>query len=199
MTKYDELLQRLGGGINLLPLRARTAVFLACGRALLGEYEGWAAPHDIGRRIIQLVDEACEGFVLRGELPPDAVPLLAQLASVTPEGDAENGRSATAAQDCWICYDTALRSASDSSFEPGVCVEYALQPVSEAVAERLFSVSQIGSGPDEDSQVDLLVNDPQLKAAAEFCELAITELEDAARLTRAGLARLVSGATALVP
>ncbi len=199
MTAFDDLLLRLGREIDLLPRRAMSALFLVCGRALLGTYEGWAGSvGGVGHGLLEQADDAAARFAMGGEADGDLSLLLDSMAGFTPEADSANGVSATAAQDCWICFDTAVRLIVDRQFEPGACIEFALQPVTEAVSERLFGVSQIGGGPNERMQSARLIDDAQFREALGFCEHAIEELGRRRAITVQTLDELVSIAR-LVP
>ena len=72
-----------------------------------------------------------------------------------------------------------LRAYIDESFKAEHCAEYALQPVLERASERLFGVSQIGSGPDEHAQLSQLMADSQV-------DRALTWLRTAVRLVAEG-------------
>lgn len=176
MTPLDELLDGISIGIGGLSRRAQSAFFLACGTALLGEYERWATRRDIAPS--DVVAQACSvarTFGTTGAIPPDKPHLLGALEAITP-GESPDEVASTTAQDCLICIDCSLRVAIDEDFEAGPCVEYALQPVTEAASERLFGVSQIGSGPDELPMTRLLLNDARVEAATSFCHGAIEQL-----------------------
>ncbi|MBT2500167.1 hypothetical protein J7E25_13825 [Agromyces sp. ISL-38] len=84
----------------------------------------------------------------------------------------------TAAQDCWICVDTALRSAL-GEFDPSDSAWYLLEPMFQAVSARLFGLSDVGSERQADAERAAL-DDAELAAAVEAVEAAITMLEDRA-------------------
>lgn len=81
----------------------------------------------------------------------------------------------TAAQNCWICADSALRVAL-REFDAADASWYLLEPVSQSVSESLFGLSDVGSlAQDKDEAVALA--DPGLVDAIAALNEAIDVLE----------------------
>jgi hypothetical protein len=200
MTAFDDVLDDLAARIDALAPRARAAFFLACGRALRGEYERWVARRGESHAdLLARADEAAAGFATRGVDIDGGGRLLAELEAATPPGASPDEVSSTFAQDCWICVDCGVRVAVEDGFAAGICVEYALEPVTETVSERLFGFSQVGSGDEEEAQMRRLVADDRFRRAVEFCHWAIGRLAVRSEPASADLDELTARAAALAP
>ena len=200
MTVFDEALDDLAQRIDRLPRSSIAALFLACADGLLPEFRRWAA--HTGQNNETLAQHALavtRTFALTGNPQPDAENLLASLAQATPEGESPDEFSATAAQDYWICVDIGVRIQVDPDYQAGSGIQYALEPLVQAVAERLYGVSDVGSGPDEDAQIEAIVNQPETRAALDFCDWAVGFLAGRPTLTEADLAELTARAAVLTP
>jgi hypothetical protein len=200
LTAFDEALDDFAERIDRLPRPLISALFLACADGLLPEFRRWAAHtrHD-NEPLAQRALAAARTFALTGNTHPDAENLLASLEQATPEGESPDEFSSTAAQDCWICVDIGIRVMVDEDYQAGSGIEYALEPVMQSTTERLYGVSQLGSGPDEDAQTEAILNEQDARAALGFCDWAIGLLTERSTLTQADLAELTSRATVLAP
>ena len=167
MTALDQVLDELGVDIGSLGTPACVVLYRACGRALRPLYDEWtrATGQPDASASLDGVDALCEEFLLSGVAASGAANLLAELEQTIPPGDAIGDVSSTGAQACWIAYDTSLRVFVDTTFRAEMCVEYVLQPLLASVSERLFGFSQVGSGPEEETQLEeLMAEDRMLEA-----------------------------------
>ena len=177
MTAFDDLLAELAAEIDGLSATAGAALFIGCCEALRPHYRRWADHR--GTSAEEVLDTAlatARAFATTGHAGPDAAALLTRVEEATPAGDSPDEYSSTFAQDCWICGDVALRTAVGRDGPPGYAVEYALDPAMITATERLFGVSQLGSGPDEDAGVRAVLAEPDVRAAVDACRAAIAYL-----------------------
>jgi hypothetical protein len=179
MTAYDDLLAELAGEIDGLTAPAASALFVGCCEALRPHYRRGADHRGTSAEdVLDAALAAARTFATTGEVAADAAALLARVEEATPEGDSPDAYSSTFAQDCWICGDVALRTAVGRDGPPGYAVEYALDPAVTTATERLFGVSQLGSGPDEDAGVRAVLAEPDVRAAVDGCRAAIALLAE---------------------
>lgn len=198
MTAFDDLLAELAADIDGLSAPAASGLFAGCCQALRPHYRRWAEHTGIDDGGV--LDEALRvagRFATSGEVEPGADALLARVEAATPPGDAPDEYSSTFAQSCWICGDMALRTAVSPEGGAGFGIEYALDPVMATATERLYGVSQVGSGPDEDAQVQTILAEADVQAAVDACRVVIARLsgrpvitEDDLRVARERLAPL---------
>jgi hypothetical protein len=201
VTVFDDWLSDVAARIDSLPNRSTSALFLACAGALLPEFRHWAA-HTGQEDLEPLAERAlavARTYALTGNPPPEAKALLASLQEATPSGESPDEVSATGAQDFWICVDLSVRVIVDPRYEAGTGLEYALEPIVQNTTERLFGVSQVGSGPDEDAQMQAVMNSPEVSSALDFCTWAIDFLASRPTLTEDDLAELTNRAAAIAP
>lgn len=178
MTALDELVQELAAAADRLPTRAKSALFAVLAHGLLGEFEHWARIR--ASSVTPFVNEAirsAESFARTGEQGAGARALLDALEANTPDGEYVEGTDATAAQDCWICADVSVRVQLDPTFEVGSSIEYALEPVLQHTSNRLFGVSQVGSGEAETSEIEALLAQDSVASAVHYCRFAIETLK----------------------
>ncbi len=201
MTSLDELLDDLAAGLERLSRSALSAFFLACGGALLVEYQRWSAHRGESHEdVLRSSRRAVERFLSEGAMTDDGAETLSLLEELAPPGESPDEVSSTYAQDCWICFDTALRVLLDPSFNAGPSIEYALQPVTESVSQVLHGVSQVGSGPEEKTEIGAVIADPRFTEAIEFCRWAIAFLGERPEPSTASIDTLKQRAElALVP
>lgn len=177
MTDFDDLLADLAGDIDALPAPAVSVLFIGCCRALRPHYDRWADHRGTSAAdVLDAALDAARAFATGGALDPAAPALLARVEEATPEGDSPDEYSSTFAQDCWICGDVALRTAIGQDGPAGYAIEYVLDPMVITATERLFGVSQLGSGPDEDAGVRAILAEPDVRAAVDACRAAIAHL-----------------------
>ena len=104
--------------------------------------------------------------------------LLSRLEAATPPGEQPDATTAATAQDCWICFDVAVRIAVYRAYHPGTAIEYSLEPAVSAAMLRHHGVTQVGSGPDEADQLAVVLADEQVTAATGFSRWAIERLAE---------------------
>lgn len=174
MTAVDRVLHELGTAVAVLDEQAKAVLYRACARALRPLYEQWLK--DTGEpnfsSLLDRADLACEVAVSGEGLAHRLEGLLAELEIAMPPGDAIGDVSSTGAQSCWIAYDTSLRVLLDHSFRSDLCIEYVLQPILSGVSEELFGFSEVGSGPEEDAQMEELVADRRITEAVRWVRSA---------------------------
>jgi hypothetical protein len=200
MTDFDDLLAELAAEIDGLSAPAGAALFVGCCQALRVHYDRWADHR--GTSAADVLDEALAAartFATGGQLDAGAPALLARVEEATPEGDSPDAYSSTFAQDCWICGDVALRAAIGQDGPPGYAVEYALDPIVITVTERLFGVSQLGSGPDEDAGIRAILAESDVQAAVDACRTAIAHLATHPAPTDDDLATVAQQVTPISP
>jgi hypothetical protein len=194
MTSYDAVLDRVGARIDRLPRRCVAALFLACSMGLRPELEAWMTRQGIGRSdVFDRAARAVRDYAV-GAVPVAATLLDAVWAEVPPGEE-----TTTAEEDCWICLDVAVRVAVDEAFVPGPCIEYALEPKSEVISERLFGVTQVGSGPGEEEAMRTLLADTEFRVAVGFVEWAVGMLEQIEIPSTGDVEVLVARADAIQP
>lgn len=96
-------------------------------------------------------------------------------------------------------YEGWARHRLDPDFEAGPCIEYALEPQSQAVSEHLFGVSQVGSGPNEEEAMEALASAVGFRPALNFVEWAVAFLAEVETLSDDDLDSLTSSAAVLRP
>lgn len=200
MTTFDDLLAELAAEIDGLSSPAGAALFMGCCQALRPHYDRWAEHR--GTSAADVLDEALAAartFATGGVIAADAPALLARVEEATPEGESPDANSSTFAQDCWICGDVALRTAIGHDGPPGYAIEYALDPIVTTATERLFGVSQLGSGPDEDAGIRAILAEPDVQAAVEAARSAIAYLAAHPAPSGDDLATVARQATAISP
>jgi hypothetical protein len=179
MTVLDCELEQIAALINDLPRQSQTAVFWAASSAHLESVGWWTEEHGEMCTVLQQAQEAAYSFCM-GRLPVDrASALLGELGRSLPEN--------VVAQSSWICADAALRIVVDATFEPGMSIEYALEPVLGRTSEELFGFWQVGSGDAEDEEVAEIMAQPDVVSAIEFCRWAVRRLAVAGAPSAAAL------------
>lgn len=200
MTAFDDVLDDFAERIDRLPRTSTVALFLACASGLLPEFRRWAA--HTGQTTEPLAQRAlatARAFALTGDIPPDAKELLTSLEQATPEGESPDEFSATTAQDFWICVDVGIRVITDPDYQAGTAIEYALEPIVQQATERLFGVTQLGGGPEEDTQMAAILREADVNAALGFCSWVLGFLTERPTLTEPDLAELTNRASTLTP
>ena len=81
----------------------------------------------------------------------------------------------------------------------GPAVEYALEPVMQAVTEELFGVSQVGGGDQEEAEIRAIVAHPRVAGAIGFCRWASDFLYQRPSPGEDDLASVARAAAALTP
>jgi hypothetical protein len=179
VSSLDDILGDLSRGVSALSARAASAVFAASADALLPAYRAWAGVDDSNERRARIgaLQRAIDvGFDLArtGASQADLPKLLRSLESITPDKRLTTP-SATAAQDCVVCADLAIRIHVEEGFACGPVIEYALEPVLLAAMQRVPPPTE-DSPEDRLAIADALLADPAVMAAVEFLWFAIMRL-----------------------
>lgn len=186
--------------IGRLSKRALVGLFWSCATALQPEYQEWAARSNAGTdRILSEALAAAHQFAAYDREPAGQEELLHALEVSVPAGESPDALSATAAQDCWICADVAIRVLVHDSYNAGPAIEYALEPTLQRASEELFGVSQVGSGPSENELVDELLAHPPVSEAVGFLQWATDYLKSRPSPSELELDLVAQRATALAP
>lgn len=168
MTVLDRQLEQLAALINALSRRSQAALFWAAS-TVHSESVSWRSEErDEMRTLLLEAQDAAYAFCLGGSPVDRAGALLDGLDRPLPEN--------VVAQSSWICADAALRIVVDVTFESGMSIEYALEPVIGRASEELFGFWQVGSSEVEDEQVAEIMAHPDVVNAVEFCRWAVREL-----------------------
>jgi hypothetical protein len=201
LTALDALIDELAGGIAGLTPRSVVALFSSCALALLPEFRRWAAHTGASEELLQRALAVADRFAVAGTAPARAglAELLEDFAASTPPGESPDAVVSTFAQDCWICADACVRVLVEDSYTAGVAIEYALEPVVSTASQRLFGVSQVGSGDQEERQIRTILADPAVVAAAEYLRWAIATLAERPAPTAEELALVRARFHALAP
>jgi hypothetical protein len=200
MTAVDDELADLSAKIGLLSKRAIAGLYWACALALLPEFVAWATHRSVSTEL--LLQEAlgvAHNLACGRPVPTGIRTLLSELEASAPDGESPDAFSSVSAQDCWICADIGIRAFVDDSYPAGPAIEYALEPVIAKATEQLFRVSQVGSGDDEEAQVNLIIRHSQVGLAIEFCRWAADYLRDRPSPTADDLETVRSRAAAIAP
>lgn len=184
----DRELQQVAALVNGLPRRSQAAIFWAASAAHLESVGWWAEGHGDMSALLHEAQEAAYSYCVGGLPVGRAVALLEELDRVLPEN--------LVAQSSWNCADAALRIVIDETFEPGMSIEYALEPVLGRTSEDLFGFWQVGSDA-EDEDVAEIMAQPAVVSAIEFCLGAVRKLVLAGAPRGAVLAEIRVGAAVL--
>jgi hypothetical protein len=170
VTALDLELERLSSRIDSLPRRAQVALFWASSRAHFESNNDWVDSRSPQVRVLQQAQEVARACSLDHISDPQVTELLEQLDSSLPEN--------LVAQASWICVDAALRIIADPGFDPGMSIEYALEPAVGRTSEELFGYWQVGSDGNEDDELTAIMAHPRVRAAVEFCRWSLQQLEE---------------------
>jgi hypothetical protein len=198
LTALDTLLDSLAAHISRLSKRALVGLFWSCATALEPEYRAGAAHRNA--RNDQTLHEALTGahrFAAFGRELVDREVLLHALEVSAPAGQSPDTVCATAAQDCWICADVAIRVLVQDDYTAGPAIEYALEPALQHASEELFGVSQVGSGPIENEQLEMILAHPSASEAVDFVQWATDYLANRPSPSEDELNLVADRATAL--
>lgn len=170
MTELDRQLGQLADLIDPLSRRSQAAIFWAASAVHSGSVRWRAVKSEGSHALLVQAQGAAYAFCLGSSLADQGPSLLDRLDRALPED--------VAAQSAWICAETALRIAVDDTFDSGMSIEYALEPVIGNVSEELFGFWQVGSGEYEVEQVADIMNHPDVVSAVGFIRWAAAELAD---------------------
>jgi hypothetical protein len=187
VSPFEAVSQRLGLAVSDLSLQAQVAL-LACGSiALMPQYLDWCArsgARDQSELLRGALDAASQFVTGDIAVPPES--LLGAMEAATPSGPTDVP-GFTAAQDCWICADSAIR-VSIGQFTVKDAVWYLLEPLFQATSERLFGVADVGSQSQESAEA-VALTDPALVAAVDALESVKRDLASRASLRKSDVER----------
>jgi hypothetical protein len=92
-----------------------------------------------------------------------------------------------------------MRVLADPGYDAGPAVEYALEPVMQAVTEERFGVSRVGGGDQEEAEMRAIVAHPRVAGAIGFCRWASDFLYQRPSSGEDDLAAVARAAAALTP
>jgi hypothetical protein len=200
VSALDDILGDLSRGVGALSTRATSALYAAAAAALQPAFHDWAASG--GQSTEPLLEQAIEvGFELArsGTTETDLADILRRLELATPTRVAADSAPSTAAQDCLICADVALRVHVEPTFAQGPVIEYALEPVLMAATGRVSAVPQPDDGSEAPAAADALLEDSQVLAAVEFMWFALMRLRGKLEPDPATIDAIRTRATVLLP
>ena len=176
MTAYDDLIDRLADRINSLPPR-RQAIFFWSSAEAVALYSGVRSLDAEEREATGLALREAKYIVLKwGE---EHVKEVAE--SVRSLLDRPQPEYSVSIECAWMCLDCVARIACDDTYRPGVSVENVIRPSIASVSEEMFGAYQIGSGPDEERQITLILANPEVERDARYCWRSIAVLESGER------------------
>lgn len=173
MSPFTEAADRVAESLRGLGLRNQVAVYVGAARALAPGYRAWrdltgsASPDD--SRLFDSATHLATVFAVEGAAPPPE--LLDRLEMSTPS-EPTDVPGFTTAQDCWICLDTALRAAV-SDYDPADSAWYLLEPAFQAVSERLYGDTDVGS-ENQQAAESAALRDPALQRVLASVEESIS-------------------------
>lgn len=173
MSPFTDAADHVTDRLRLLGVRHQVAFFIAAARALEPGYRAWrqqAGPGGVEEsEIFEAALRRATEFAISGSAPPPD--LLNRFAACTPSEPTEDP-FLTAAQDCWICLDTAIQLRPVTTTQQtlhGILLE----PMFQATSERLFGYTDVGSSNQESAESTAL-KDPQLRRALDRVSEAIS-------------------------
>lgn len=203
MSSLDEILGDLSRGVSALSARGASALFAASAAALLPAYRAWAGGGDSDEMRARLgalqraIDVGLE-LAQKGRSPADLPKILRSLESIAPDKRLTTP-SATAAQDCIVCADLAIRIHVEQGFACGPIVEYALEPVLLAAMRRVAPPGAERPPEGHLAIADALLADPAVMAAVEFLWFAIVRLHTHPEPSLSSIEEIVDRAQVLLP
>jgi hypothetical protein len=216
VSSLDDILGDLSRGVAALSTRATSALFASSASALLPAFQSWATRGSSStehKASLPILERAIEiGFELArtGTTQADIPALLQRLEWITPMTDAPAGPTtkespedagpvSTAAQDCLICADVAIRVHVDPTFSAGPVIEYALEPLLLAETRRVEAEPEQGDGDEHPAAADALLGDTRVMAAVGFMWFAIMRLRSKPEPDPATIDEIRTRAAVLMP
>jgi hypothetical protein len=187
MSPFEAVSQRLGVAVTELSTQAQVALLACASRALMPQYVDWCArsgARDRSGLLRRALDTAMH--FATGSIAEPSGSLLKDLEAATPSGPTDIP-GFTAAQDCWISADSAIR-VSIGQFCATDAIWYLLEPMFQATSERLFGFADVGSR-NQDSAEAAALADPALAAAVDALESAKRDLANLVSLGESDLER----------
>lgn len=197
MSPFESVSARLGQALGRLDRHVQVAVLSCASRVLRPRYLEWSRDSgvdDQSELLSEALDAATQYATLRAGSPSQ--PLLAAVGRVIP-AEPTDVPGFTAAQDCWICVDSALRVAL-GQFEAKDAAWYMLEPMFQATSERLFGVADVGSQAQDDAESEAL-GDRVLAEAIFALEVTIDDLGQERELADVDLGRITAALEVLSP
>jgi len=176
MGPFVRVVAALEPRIRALSVETQSALFVGASLALAQSWREWsiAAGLEPATGVYDRAVAAGSAFA-RGGVPvsPD---LLAEVEASAPSEPSDRpGFIVT--QDCWICLDVAL-TASVGDRDPADYTWYLLEPMFQAVSERLFGFAEVGSADEEECD-SVSLADPELVDAIAVIEKGIVVVSTA--------------------
>lgn len=199
MSPFEEVNREISANAAGLTRRSQVLLLAAASRVLFPRYQEWhieAGQPD--STLMLLVDSiaAAEHFATGVAGRPAIETLIADLEQDAPS-EPTDVASFTAAQDCWILADSAIRTIS-GRFTASDATWYMLEPMFQTTCQRLFGVSDVGSSQQAAMEQEAL-EDPMLEAAVGALESSIYRLAAIATPNEDVLASCIVALDALRP
>lgn len=170
MSPFEAASDEVAAQVRGLSVRSAVGLFWAGSVALTRDYVQWCSAVPADPEIERLAEaQVAAREIALGRGPASAV-LLAEVESRVPSGPSDVA-GFTAAQDCWICVDSALRLAL-GRLEAEDGAWFLLEPAFHRVTERLSGVYDTGSADQEDTEREAL-DDPVLAGARQGLDRAV--------------------------
>lgn len=204
MSSLDDILGDLSRGIGALSTRATSTLFAASAAALIPAFRDWASltanARDHATSIPMLERAIAVGFELSltGTTQADLPAILQRLEWITPSRT-QAAAGSTAAQDCLICADVAIRTHVEPAFACGPVIEYALEPVLLSATHRVSAAADPGDGLGRPLAADALLEDARVMGAVGFMWFAIMRLRSKPEPDALTIEEIRSRATVLLP
>lgn len=175
MSPFELAVAKLASRVGTLDSDSQVALLACAAEALIPRYLDWCADAGVSRQdeLLRGAVEHARGVAL-GTVKQPSRSLLMSVEAGIPSEPSDRAWF-TAAQDCWMCADSALRvalheyDASDASW-------YLLEPVFQSVSESLFGLTDVGSLTQNDREAEALA-DPRLAQAIAAINEAIDVLQ----------------------
>ncbi|WBB52451.1 hypothetical protein [Verrucosispora sp. WMMD573] len=175
MSPFEVVADSFAGRVRRLSLRGKVALFGSAAYVLAPRYFDWCTAAGLSSDQA-LLDRALDYArqVALGNQVAGGRELLGSIEAVTPS-EPTDVTWFTAAQDCWVCIDTAIRAVVDD-FDAADSTWYLLEPMFQAVSERLYGVVDAGSQDQGESEAAAL-RDEQLDKAVSAVSRVIDDLD----------------------
>jgi hypothetical protein len=175
VSPFELVIDGLASRIGALNLLAQVALLACAAEVLMPRYLDWCTTSEIALQdeLLRRAIENAKAFATGGSGTPSKS-LLKTLEAATPSEPSDRPWF-TAAQDCWICADSAIRVAVKEMDAPDASW-YLLESMFQEVSESLFGMSDVGSQDQEDGEAAALAH-PRLADAIAALARTIDVLE----------------------
>ena len=198
MSPFERASDALSNQLETLTPRAQSLFFACVADVLLPGYERWSNGAAGGNsQLLRAAIDTGRRFSLTGVRPDDAGALLQAMEQHAPAESQASSPGFTVAQDAWTCADVSLR-IPEERFEASNGLWYALEPQFQAVSERLFGLTDVGSARQEEGEQAAL-NDPVLAEAIINVGLVFRRLDSTSAPTEADETTALRLLVALAP